>query len=54
MVLGQAGKLNLPEKEPESSIIPGKVSPTQCEALKMTMMCAQVKGGQTAVTVRLL
>lgn len=43
------GELNLPENEPGSSIMPGKVNPTQCEAL--TMLCAQVMGNQTAVTV---
>jgi fumarate hydratase class II len=36
------GELNLPENEPGSSIMPGKVNPTQCEAL--TMICAQVMG----------
>ena len=34
-------ELNLPENEPGSSIMPGKVNPTQCEAL--TMVCAQVQ-----------
>lgn len=43
------GELNLPQNEPGSSIMPGKVNPTQCEAL--TMLCAQVMGNQTAVTV---
>ena len=43
------GELNLPENEPGSSIMPGKVNPTQCEAL--TMLCAQVMGNQVAVTV---
>ena len=42
------GELVLPENEPGSSIMPGKVNPTQCEA--MTMVC-QVFGNQTAVTV---
>ena len=42
-------ELNLPENEPGSSIMPGKVNPTQCEA--MTMVCAQVMGNQTAVTI---
>ncbi|MEM1103333.1 MAG: class II fumarate hydratase, partial [Pseudomonadota bacterium] len=42
------GELALPENEPGSSIMPGKVNPTQCEA--MTMVCAQVFGNQTAVT----
>lgn len=43
------GELSLPENEPGSSIMPGKVNPTQCEA--MTMVCAQVLGNQTAVSV---
>src|ERR1700682_982321 len=43
------GELILPENEPGSSIMPGKVNPTQCEA--MTMVCCQVFGTQTAVTV---
>jgi len=43
------GELALPENEPGSSIMPGKVNPTQCEA--MTMVCAQVFGNQTTVTV---
>merc|ERR1719163_66636 len=43
------GELNLPENEPGSSIMPGKVNPTQCEAI--TMCCAQVMGNHTAVTV---
>jgi fumarate hydratase class II len=43
------GELNLPENEPGSSIMPGKVNPTQCEA--MTMVCCQVFGNQTTVTV---
>jgi len=42
------GELMLPENEPGSSIMPGKVNPTQCEAL--TMVAAQVIGNQTAVT----
>lgn len=42
-------ELRLPENEPGSSIMPGKVNPTQCEAL--TMVCAQVMGNQTAVSV---
>jgi fumarate hydratase class II len=41
------GELNLPENEPGSSIMPGKVNPTQCEA--MTMVCAQVFGNDVAV-----
>ena len=43
------GELVLPENEPGSSIMPGKVNPTQCEAL--TMICAQVMGNNVAVTV---
>ncbi|KAA8549126.1 hypothetical protein F0562_000810 [Nyssa sinensis] len=43
------GELILPENEPGSSIMPGKVNPTQCEAL--TMVCAQVVGNQVAITV---
>jgi fumarate hydratase class II len=43
------GELILPENEPGSSIMPGKVNPTQCEAL--TMVCAQVMGNHTAVTI---
>jgi fumarate hydratase class II len=42
------GELMLPENEPGSSIMPGKVNPTQCEAL--TMVCCQVFGNQTAIT----
>ena len=43
------GELSLPENEPGSSIMPGKVNPTQSEAL--TMVAAQVMGNQTTVTV---
>merc|ERR1712154_615161 len=43
------GEIMLPENEPGSSIMPGKVNPTQCEAL--TMVCAQVMGNQTTVSV---
>jgi fumarate hydratase class II len=43
------GELILPENEPGSSIMPGKVNPTQCEAV--TMVCCQVFGNQAAVTV---
>ena len=42
------GELSLPENEPGSSIMPGKVNPTQCEAL--TMVCAQVVGNHAAIT----
>src|ERR1019366_4641226 len=41
------GELSLPENEPGSSIMPGKVNPTQSEA--MTMVCAQVFGNDVAV-----
>ncbi len=41
------GELSLPENEPGSSIMPGKVNPTQCEA--MTMLCAQVFGNDVAI-----
>ncbi|HEY1066458.1 MAG TPA: class II fumarate hydratase [Pirellulales bacterium] len=43
------GEISLPENEPGSSIMPGKVNPTQCEA--MTMLCAQVIGNDVAVAV---
>ena len=43
------GELILPENEPGSSIMPGKVNPTQCEA--MTMVCVQVIGLDTAVAM---
>merc|ERR1719491_1679281 len=42
------GELSLPENEPGSSIMPGKVNPTQCEAI--TMVCAQVVGNNAAIT----
>ena len=42
------GELMLPENEPGSSIMPGKVNPTQCEAL--TMVCAQVFGNHATIT----
>ena len=42
------GELALPENEPGSSIMPGKVNPTQCEAL--TMVCVQVFGNQATIT----
>jgi fumarate hydratase class II len=41
------GELTLPENEPGSSIMPGKVNPTQCEAL--TMVCVQVMGNDAAI-----
>ncbi|KWV91429.1 class II fumarate hydratase [Erythrobacter sp. YT30] len=43
------GEIALPANEPGSSIMPGKVNPTQCEAL--TMVCAQVMGNHTTVSV---
>jgi len=43
------GELLLPENEPGSSIMPGKVNPTQCEAL--TMVCCQVMGNHVAATI---
>jgi fumarate hydratase class II len=42
-------ELSLPENEPGSSIMPGKVNPTQCEA--MTMVCCQVVGNHMAITM---
>lgn len=46
---GGFGELNLPANEPGSSIMPGKVNPTQCEA--MTMVCTQVMGNDVTVSV---
>lgn len=43
------GEISIPENEPGSSIMPGKVNPTQCEAL--TMVCCQVFGNDVALTV---
>ncbi|WP_348799660.1 class II fumarate hydratase [Flavobacterium adhaerens] len=43
------GEILIPENEPGSSIMPGKVNPTQCEAL--TMVCAQVIGNDMAITI---
>ncbi len=43
------GEISLPENEPGSSIMPGKVNPTQCEA--MTMVCCQVMGNQTTIAM---
>ena len=43
------GEIRIPENEPGSSIMPGKVNPTQCEA--MTMVCAQVLGNDVAINV---
>jgi fumarate hydratase class II len=43
------GELHLPENEPGSSIMPGKINPTQCEA--MTMLCCQVMGNDVALSI---
>ncbi|MFA7101878.1 MAG: class II fumarate hydratase [Bacteroidales bacterium] len=43
------GEINLPQNEPGSSIMPGKINPTQCEA--MTMVCVQIIGNDTAISV---
>ena len=43
------GEITIPENEPGSSIMPGKVNPTQCEA--MTMLCAQVFGNDVALNI---
>ena len=43
------GEIQLPENEPGSSIMPGKVNPTQCEA--MTMLCLQVMGNHSTITM---
>ena len=43
------GEITIPENEPGSSIMPGKVNPTQCEA--MTMLCAQVMGNDVAINI---
>jgi fumarate hydratase class II len=43
------GEISIPENEPGSSIMPGKVNPTQCEAL--TMLCAQVMGNDVAISI---
>src|SRR5450631_449679 len=43
------GEISIPENEPGSSIMPGKVNPTQCEAL--TMLCAQVFGNDVAINI---
>ena len=43
------GELELPENEPGSSIMPGKVNPTQCEAI--TMVCTKVIGNHTGITI---
>lgn len=43
------GELNIPENEPGSSIMPGKVNPTQCEAL--TMVCVKVMGNNSVISI---
>ncbi len=43
------GEISLPENEPGSSIMPGKVNPTQCEAI--TMVCTQVMGNHTTISI---
>ena len=43
------GEISIPENEPGSSIMPGKVNPTQSEAL--TMICAQVLGNDVAINI---
>ena len=43
------GEIDIPENEPGSSIMPGKVNPTQCEAL--TMLCAQIMGNDVAIGI---
>ena len=43
------GEIQLPENEPGSSIMPGKVNPTQCEA--MTMLCLQVMGNHSTISM---
>jgi len=43
------GEISIPENEPGSSIMPGKVNPTQCEAL--TMLCCQIFGNDVAITI---
>ncbi len=43
------GEITIPENEPGSSMMPGKVNPTQCEA--MTMVCAQVLGNDVAISI---
>jgi fumarate hydratase class II len=43
------GEISLPANEPGSSIMPGKVNPTQCEAI--TMVCTQVMGNNTTITI---
>jgi fumarate hydratase class II len=43
------GEISIPENEPGSSIMPGKINPTQCEA--MTMLCAQVMGNDVAISI---
>ena len=47
MLFRSLGEISIPENEPGSSIMPGKVNPTQCEAL--TMLCCQVFGNDVAI-----
>ncbi|ONG03222.1 class II fumarate hydratase [Escherichia coli] len=47
--LATIGEISIPENEPGSSIMPGKVNPTQCEAL--TMLCCQVMGNDVAINM---
>ena len=46
------GEISIPENEPGSSIMPGKVNPTQCEAL--TMVCTQIFGNHATLTLSLI
>ena len=46
---GGIGEIKIPDNEPGSSIMPGKVNPTQCESL--SMVCAQVMGNDVAITI---
>jgi fumarate hydratase class II len=46
---GGLGEIKIPDNEPGSSIMPGKVNPTQCESL--SMLCAQVMGNDVAITI---
>ena len=49
MIISGIGEIIIPANEPGSSIMPGKVNPTQVEAL--TMVCAQVMGNDTTITI---
>ena len=46
------GEIILPSNEPGSSIMPGKINPTQCEAL--TMVCAQIMGNDTSISLQVV